>query len=96
MSLVTLPELGEVQIWLAPCQILGIWLSVAISVQLQLQLPTGIELGKNAGQKNVGQKKFKKNFCQKPLSLIKIVGQTNVESKQILGPKNLCIKIRII
>ena len=46
-------------------------------ISVQLQLPTGTELGN-----------FKRIFGPKKLiSLIKIVGQTNFESKQILGPK---------
>ena len=44
-------------------------------------------------KKIVGQKKIQKNFWSKKLlSLMKIIGQINFESKQILGPKKFCVK----
>ena len=51
------------------------------------------ELGKMLVKKTVGQKKNSKEFLvQKTFKSMKIIGQINFESKQILGPKKFCVK----
>ena len=51
------------------------------------------ELGKMLVKKNCGSKKNSKEFLvQKTFKSMKIIGQINFESKQILGPKKFCVK----
>ena len=66
----------------------------AISASQQ-SLSLGLaELAKIMVKKIVGQKKknSKEFLVQKTFKSMKIIGQINFESKQILGPKKICVK----